>query len=195
MKKNKLWLFVLLSLTGMALATVLVMRRHRDEPSTLREAERAAEGASPAPANDPKKNQWERPAVPDNPVKREQRMKNETLLMDLATQSIASAAKAMSLTEEETSKVRQSFDEYRTGCLRIIDYPGEFPSTADPVNPGLPWNVFPQRLREILGKDRAVEFENHYKLMHFSLVKSRQAARRAAAMSDLTKQAASTATQ
>jgi hypothetical protein len=63
-------------------------------------------------------------------------------------------------------------------------------SVRDVCIVALPWNIFEQRLQQILGKERAQTFEREYRGQHLSIVKSRRAAIRSVGISAAMKQAA-----
>jgi len=185
MKKYKVWLFVLLPLTGISLTAMLVSLRG-DNPTAPQ-----SENSSPRPSRKPAGSTiWQRPPAPDNPAERERRLQNENFLLETASEAVSAALMAMGLPEEERSQIRQGFADYRTGCLSIIQEPGAFPSPTDTTNPGLPWNVYEHRLQQILGNERAEAFENEYRGQHLSIVKSRRAGLRSAGISAAIKQAA-----
>jgi hypothetical protein len=185
MKKDKLWLFVLLPLTGISLTAVLIASS--GESPTAPQAENAAPTPSLRPASS---TIWQRPPAPDDPTERERRLQNENALLETASEAMSAVLTALGLTEAESSEIRQGFADYRTGCLRIIHEPDAFPSPADTTNPGLPWNAYEHRLQQILGKERAEKFENEYRGQHVSIVKSRRAGIRSAGISAAVKQAA-----
>jgi hypothetical protein len=188
MKKVKLWLVVLLSLAGIALGIVLLFGSRHESSSVASLALSTSNATNPIPEQPseqtPKqKNVWARPqhAKADNPVDRERMLQNENIRMDIALQAHESVWKTMALREDEKSRLRQSFVEYRTGSLRMIERPSEFAGVAqDDTNPTLPWNVYERRLKEILGIERYKEFEQSYRKEQFMLVKMRQAVRKAA---------------
>ena len=173
MKRSNLWLLILLTLAGIALA-VVVLRPKRDgaKPPTV-----ARQEQSPArPAR--KGNIWARPslAVPQDAAKREQRLRSESFFMDIANEANEATWNAMQTSDDERARLRQSFAEYRTGCMRIIEHPSEFPSSADSNDPNLPWNIYERQLKGVLGNERYESFVAQYRVERRARQSSRKAA-------------------
>ena len=180
MKKRKLWLWVLLPLIGAVVASLFVSSASRrgsatvpqlEETPALRPSVVPAAAPSPALAGS---NIWQRPPVPDDPVKREVRLQLEPALMDTAGEAVGATIPAMGLSGEEGAQIRQAFADYKAGCLRVIRGPDAFRKDSDPAEAALPWNVYRHQLREILGEERADKFENEYRNQRLRLAKARR---------------------
>jgi hypothetical protein len=180
MKKRKLCFFVLVPLIGAVVASLFVSSASRRGSATvpqLDETPASRPWGMPAAAPSPAlggSNIWQRPPVPDEPVKREVRLQIEPAFMETAGEAIGATIPAMGFSDEEGSKIRQAFSEYKTGCLRVIRGPGAFRSDSDPTEAALPWNVYHHQLREILGEERAEKFENEYRDQRLRIVKARR---------------------
>lgn len=177
MKRRKLWILVLLLLAGMVLAAVMrSSSSHRELPTGPLEENERVSAPSPVPAPvPPSSNVWYRPPVPDDPVRREVRRQSELQLMETAGEAMSGALPSMGFTEEEVSQVRQGFDDYKAGCLRIVRERIAPRKTADSTDATLPWNVYHQRLQQILGEERAGKLESAFREQQLNLVKSHRA--------------------